>query len=448
MARRSGGLRRRLSSAAPSGLGRVATKTKGDAMPAGISDRFPRYTAFEPLVPVWCVTPEGGPAIHRFFDTSPFSPSGRYMGLTRFPFEDRLPKPGDTAEILLVDLETGGERVVADTRGWDTQLGAQVQWGANDSQLFFNDVDTATWMPFAVCLDPLAGTRRKLEGTVYMASPDGRRLASPCLRRTGLTQAGYGVHVPRHRVPRNRGASPDDGLYVTDAATGRCELLVSFAQILEAAVPPLPAEDYTDGDFYGFHVKWNPQGTRLMLVLRWVPHDGSRVWPHVVTMAADGSDIRIAMPAATWLKGGHHPNWCPDGEHVMMNLKLDGRRLRFVQARRDGTGLRAMTEAVLGSGHPTLHPNGRHILTDSYVKEPVAFGDGTTPIRLVDLKEGAERCLVRIRTVPAWNGPKGELRVDPHPAWDHAHRRIAFNACPDGSRRVFVADLAGVLGSD
>jgi len=37
------------------------------------------------------------------------------------------------------------------------------------------------------------------------------------------------------------------------------------------------------------------------------------------------------------------------------------------------------------------------------------------------------------------------LRVDPHPAWDRAYRRLAFNACPDGTRRVYIADLTEVL---
>ncbi|HUT36830.1 MAG TPA: hypothetical protein VNE39_25335 [Planctomycetota bacterium] len=414
-------------------------------MAVALSDRFPQYTGFDPQVPVWCATPGTGRVIHRFFDTSPFSPSGRYLGLTRLPYEDRLPRPGDIAEVVLVDLEAGEERVVADTRGWDTQLGAQVQWGATDAQLFFNDLDPTTWRPFGVVLDPATGKRRDLEGTVYMVSPDGKRAASPCLRRTAVTQAGYGVVVPPERVPRNRGASADDGLYVTDTATGKCELLVSFAQVLEAATPLLEARDYEGGAFYAAHVKWNRQGTRLMLVLRWVPDGRGRMKPHVVTMGADASDLRIAIPAAEWLKGGHHPDWCPDGEHVMMNLKLDGKTLRLVQARFDGSGLKAMTEAVLGSGHPTLHPNGRHVLTDAYPGEPVAFKDGTVPIRLINLQKGTEATLVRIRTVPPYTGPKGELRVDPHPAWDRRFGRIAFNACPEGTRRVYVADLTPVL---
>ena len=411
------------------------------------SDRFPAYTDFDPVVPVWCVTADAGPTIHRFFDTSPISPSGRYLGLTQFPSDDRMPEPGEAAEILLVDLEAGESRVVAETRGWDTQLGAQVQWGADDTQLFFNDMDTTQWRPFGVKLDPISGTRKDLDGTVYMASPDGKWAASPCLLRTGRTQAGYGVIAPPEHVPVNKGAASDDGIYLTDTSTGASKLLVSFKQIVETAQPRIDLDEHPGGAFYGFHIKYNPQGTRIMLVLRWLPAEGDRkkMKRHVITMKADGTDIRVAIPDSEWSKGGHHPNWCPDGETMMMNLKADGKTLRFVKAKYDGTGYGTMSDEVLGSGHPALHPDGIHIVTDSYLKEPVAFGDGTTPIRLIDLQAGADRNLIRIRTEPNYSGPKNELRVDPHPAWDYGFHRIAFNACPDGVRRVYVADLTDVL---
>ena len=412
-------------------------------MSASTMTPFPAYRGHAPLAPTWCVTPGEGRAIHRFFDTSPFSPSGRYLALTRLPSEDRLPRPGDVAEVVAVDLETGDERVVAKTRGWDTQLGTQAQWGNEDTQLFFNDLDTDEWRPYGVVLDLFTGEARKLDGTIYVVSPDGKYAASPCLLRTAVTQAGYGVIVPEDRVPRNRGAASDDGLYVTDIATGKCELLASLAEILEAVDDPLTAEGDGEGDFYGFHVKWNPEGDRLMFVVRWVPRDsggGNRA--NVITMKADGTDIQCAIPASVWSKGGHHPNWCPDGEHVMMNLKTDGGAMQFVQTRHDGSDFRIMSDTVPGSGHPTLHPNEKTIVTDAYPHEPVAFGDGSTPVRLVDLSEGTERTLVRIQVTPDCRGPKGELRVDPHPAWDREFRRIAFNGCPDGTRRVYVSDLS------
>ena len=85
------------------------------------------------------------------------------------------------------------------------------------------------------------------------------------------------------------------------------------------------------------------------------------------------------------------------------------------------------------------------MLTDAYVSEPLAFGDGTTPIRWLDLPGGTETQLVRIRTQADFTGPRQELRVDSHPAWDREFRRVAFNACPAGRREVFVVDLSSLL---
>jgi len=420
--------------------------------PPGLSPRFPAYSEHSPVVPVHCVTPATPGAIHRFYDSPPFSPSGRYLAVTRLPFEDRLPRPGETAEILVVDLATGEHRKVADTRGWDTQLGAQLQWGADDRTLLFNDVDTRDWRPHGVRLDPLGDARHRLDGTVYAVSPDGGHSASACLRRIVRTQRGYGVIVPREHVPENRGAPANDGIYVTDIASGTSRLLVSTAEIVETALPAATRAQYRNGDFYCFHVKWNPQGTRLLLVLRWLP----RTWLpwkrkkryrrlNVITLDADGRNARIAVPDTAWRKGGNHPNWCPDGAHVLMNLNANGDGIRFVRVAHDGTGLETLAPTVRGSGHPTLHPDARHILTDAYPHEPVAFGDGTTPLRWVDLAASREATLVRIRTRSDYEQATAALRVDPHPAWDRGFTRVAFNACPDGRRRVFVADLSSLV---
>jgi len=422
-----------------------------ERMLPSLAGTFPAYTDFAPRVPVHCVTPGATGYIHRYYDSSPFSPSGRYLAVTRLPFEDRRPRPGDIAEIAVIDLVTGELRTVAETRGWDVQLGAQTQWGANDRTLLFNDIEVRDWMPYGVRLDLQTGESRRLGGTIYSVSPDGRWAASPCLRRMAVTQQGYGVVVPRQYIPENRGASADDGIWITDLQSGHSRLLVSLAQIVAEAVPPLPVARER-GDFFGFHVKWNPQGTRLMLALRWLPRSllpwrrkrryGAK---HVITMNADGSHVRVAVSAERWARGGHHPNWCPDGEHVLMNLDTRGDGLSFARLALDGSTCETLVPAITGSGHPTLHPDGRHLLTDAYVDEPLAFGDGTTPLRLVELNSATETQLVRIGIRPLAERSTGALRVDPHPAWDRTFTRIAFNACPEGKRRVYVADLADIL---
>ena len=143
-------------------------------------------------------------------------------------------------------------------------------------------------------------------------------------------------------------------------------------------------------------------------------------------------------------KGGHHATWFPDGERISMNLNIDRDGLRFVQVRADGSGYGKILNHPPGSGHPTVHPDGRHLLTDTYTHEATAFGDGTVPLRWVDLADGSEEALVRFPT--AQPCPDSVLRVDPHPAWCRDHRFVVFNAFLDGTRTVLLADLAEKIG--
>jgi len=463
----------------------MLSATTTSALP-DLDRHFTRYAQFAPSVPVWCVTPKTDRVIHRFFDTSPISPSGRFLAVTRLTSEERLPRPGEAAEIVVVDLETGEERVVDTTRGWDTQLGAQTQWGATDAELLYNDVDVTTWRPFGVCYDLATDKRRSLQGTIYHVSADGRSAVSPCLRRTAATQLGYGVWVPPEHRPVNHGALVDDGIYYTDLASGESRLLVSIAEIVANGPAELRSDAYRGGAFYGAHVKWNPTGDRLMFVLRWLPEAslGSSIRkqfraaafsvarripflanrarknkgiagaikrqsqvmkPNLLTLRPDGTDVRLVVGAQAWQRGGHHPNWFPDGRHIVMNLNRDGDAIRFVRLS-DGSGTpELLAPQLLGSGHPSMHVDGIHLLTDAKPGEVVAAGDGTSPIRLVNTATGQEMLIARIRTASPAGDRDAALRVDPHPAWDRSFRRIAFNGFADGTRRVYIADVSELL---
>jgi hypothetical protein len=419
-----------------------------------ISEAFPSYTEFNPLVPVWCVTPGKGACIHRFFDTSPFSPSGRYLAVLRMPREDRVNIPGEAAEIIVIDLQTGEERVVAETRGWEVQLGANINWGNEDTSLFYNDVDTESWEPFCVRLNVQTGVKIRLEGSIYRISPDGKTIISASVDRMRRTQDGYGVVLPDARVPRNFGLSKDDGLYVTDTETGKRKLLVSIHDVFERAQPAIPRASYEHGECYGFHCKFNPQGDRLLFTMRWYQPGHDQPWNMigqgldywVITMRPDGSDMAVAVGPEQWRKGGHHINWFPDGERLSMNLCIDGdNKLYLAQVHADGTNLRKIINELPGSGHPTVHPDGVHILTDAYEGEPVSFGDGTVPLRWINVKEKTEKTIVRIRVGNPATAISSALRVDPHPAWDPEFKRIAFNGFVNGTRRVFVADLSSLI---
>jgi hypothetical protein len=235
---------------------------------------------------------------------------------------------------------------------------------------------------------------------------------------------------------------------MTDTRTGASRMLLSNREIVER-IPEEFAEDLAraDGGFYGFHLKWNPQGDRLMLVFVQVAHapkDAPRR-RRVLTLKPDGSDLRVAVPAVEWMKGAHHPNWCPDGRTIILNLNLRGEGIRFVRVNWDGSDLRPFHDTVRGSGHPTLHPDGRHILADTYLHDKFfAREDGTTPIRWVDTHTGEDSCLARVCLRPVWNDALRTMRVDAHPAWNRDYRWLIFNGVIGEQRQVFLADMSGV----
>jgi len=405
---------------------------------------FPRYREHDPLVPVWSVTPERAGCIHRFFDSSPISPNGRFLALTRFPYENHAVRPGDCAEIVLVDLEQGGERVIAQSHAWDTQLGAQVQWGADERELFFNDLTPGEWQVFGVQLDPTDGDRRsRLPCSIYQVSRDGRRIASPDMAAIRRAQEGYGAHVPDERFPRNHGVPEDAGLTVWER--GNEPRLISLRHLADC-VPDRPSED--SHDCYHFHVKWRPDSDRLLSVIRFLPREADgQALSAAIGIDPDGHHRRLLMAPNDWRQGGHHPEWSGDGSALTMNLMRDG-VMRFVRvADHDGGGIEVIAADRVGSGHPTLHPDRRHLVTDCYLHEPMADQNGLVPLRWIDCDAGSECAAVQIPSKPPHLGEAGDVRwrVDPHPAWDRSWRYVTFNACPNGERRVFIADMAALL---
>ncbi|MCA0185300.1 MAG: hypothetical protein LCH90_04745 [Proteobacteria bacterium] len=334
-------------------------------------------------------------------------------------------------------------------------------------------MDVETWTPYGVCVDVRSGDEVRLDVTVYHVSETGQYVFSPDLIKISIAQAGYGVCVPSERVGRNFGASKDDGIFVLDRHSGKHGLLLSFSEIYNALPDRFVDLDLSKGAFYGFHTKVNRQSDKVIFIIRWLPHDSSngKTKNYLITCDVNGGDIHMAVDSVRW-GGGHHPNWCPDGRSIVMNLvevvsagavgrltrllervaKRVGLRyfsnafcMRFAIFDYMGSDFRIVAKSHFGSGHPSLSLDGRHIVTDCYPYERVAFGDGTVPLRLIDIENDASKCLVRVPTRPNYEGRYREYRIDPHPVWDREGKLLIFNAAISGQRSVFVADLSGCL---
>ena len=99
--------------------------------------------------------------MHHFFGyigqsrTIPWNEGNRYVIAMRMAFQERMPAPGDAAEVVLIDTTRGGQvERVDETRGWNPQQGTMFYWNpaAPATQLFFNDRDPKTQKIFSRAL--------------------------------------------------------------------------------------------------------------------------------------------------------------------------------------------------------------------------------------------------------------------------------------------------------
>lgn len=423
-----------------------------------VSFKFRRYRPDNTIGKVTIVTPEDGIYMHTYYDIVPWSPSGRYLAVTRLPFQDHDPVYGETADVCIVDLYEQTIQTVYTTKAWGYQLGANLNWGKTDRYLYTNDIIEGE----GVC------TRIDLEteevfhyvGPMTHIAPNESHVIGFPLDKINASQRGYGMPEVPGKDVQNIPVGPalkTEGIWKTDLKTNIKSLIVSIYDFYEK-VPN--KDDFKDRAFYLFFSKYNRQGTRCNEFLRGVMPNPPKGQPQWMQMALnhkpDGSDINMAVTYGVyppmedwhrwrpdWKSGGHHIAWTPDGDHFTMNLVPDGKTMRFCYFKYDGSEFKVLSEKILGGGHPTMEKTGKYLVTDAYPTESMVSSNKEVPIRLIDLDTEKEKNICTVYTLGKEVG--GTLRCDAHPCWDWNYQKVCFNGAPEGKRQVFIADLESVL---
>lgn len=423
---------------------------------------FKSFREGQYAVPVTRVTPGDGFYLHTFYDVCPWSPSGNFLAVTKFPYQGKKPQWGDIAEVCVIDLKQQRIKTVYQTKAWGFQLGANVQWGnSNDRFLYTNDIIDG--QPVCVRIDLEQSVVKAYAGAKYDISQDERSVISPNLLNMNIHQYGYAVPdgPAGAPFPFTKDDMGREGLWKTDLVKNEKKLLVPMQQFFEVAQDE---EKYAGSTGYLFHSKFNKQNTRILQVFRAQVNNKGRN-ASLFSMNTDGSRLRQCLTAEKWNEvarlggSGNHPNWHPDGEHVIMNCVpswLGFKDMLFCSFRFDGTDFKILSEKHMGSGHPSVAAGGKYLLADAYPKQTyVKAPDGEIAIRLVDLRSDRELILCTIPTDvgggvrQALPGDKlsggSQHKLDPHPAWNRNYSQVCFNGAPDGKRQVFIADLFKVL---
>lgn len=433
---------------------RIFERKDGGAYP------FRQYRPEHSLAPVYQVTPDDGFYLHTFFDVCPWSPSQKLLAVTKLPYQGRKPVLGDLAEVCVIDLENQKIRSVYKTKAWSFQLGANIQWGSDDRYLYTNDVINHV----AVCvrIDIKTGETTAYAGPKYDLDRNATAAIGSRLELLNATQYGYGIPDDAYGFPRFTDATfeDEDGLWYTTLKNNKRKLLFSYGDVRRSISDNAA---YVDGVFYFFHSKFNARADRIMQVVRCaLPGQNGRN-SSLFTYDMGRNKLHECITKEVWeQKGpigqGNHPNWHPDGDHIIMNLVpgWEGdKMMRFCMFKHDGSDMKVLSRTIPGSGHPSVDARTHYVLTDAYPQQEwVASENGEVPIRLIDIRNNTEMVICKIFTDLAGKeglknykvpGGGSHFKLDPHPAWSRDYRKICFNGVPDGNRQVFISDLKTIL---
>jgi hypothetical protein len=365
-----------------------------------------------------------------FHDKSPFSADNSLLLAHRNLSGDRPLRAGDEAE---VGFFTGAGWLqwspLHRTKAWDWQLGAMLQWRGNSSeQIAFNDI-----------VDGAIGSRifttggrqiAELPHPIVHVSPCGEWASSYCFRRVGKAMPGYGVRV----AGDERGSLHD--FTCADSADFRVFALASgatrFAFSLDEVrrIEPHPS---MEGAFHYFHHSlFNPSGTRLFFLHRWVDRN-SRRWTRMFSCDSSGNGLSL-FPTHEMVS---HIGWSSDTTV-----------LAYARTREQGDGYyffsvdSAAVERVAGGdfnsdGHPMLSPDRKMFVTDTY---PDRFRNQY--LFLYDLVHRAKIQLARTHLPRKF---LDDLQVDLHPRFDRSGRTVCFDSGHPGTRSLCTLDIAGLV---
>ncbi|MCY3993995.1 MAG: hypothetical protein OXF50_22420 [Caldilineaceae bacterium] len=370
-----------------------------------------------------------GPKHHFFgyYGICPWNSTGQYHLCLQSDFHDRPPAAGDTAVVGLVDMETGKFEGVAETQAWNLQQGSMLHWlpTAPDRQITYNARDGDRFV--GVVQDIHSGNKRILPYPISAMTRHGRQaLGLNYARLKSLRPVVGYAGLPDPFADQNH--PTEDGLYTMNTHTGEARVLVSYEEARDFLSD---YEEVQARKIWFNHSIINRDDTRVAFVVRY--RDETREIKHTILLSAsmEGGDLRIVTDLGAshfdWLTNELIFGWVTMKEGQKYYL-INDRTLEYEEVRPD---------ILTKNGHCSFTRDGSWLLTDEYPDE-----NSLQALLLWHMKE--ERLVVLGR----FHSPlpfRGEIRCDLHPRWSRDERHVSFDSIHDGSRQVYVVDVADVV---
>ena len=386
----------------------------------------------EARVPVRQIT--HGPLFHWFgyYDKWQFDPTSRYVLANQVSFEHRSPRPEDEIRVGMIDTAEGDRwTTLGSTTAWNWQQGCMLQWlPGSRSEIIWNARQDGQFVSHI--LDVKSGKRRTLPAPVYTISPDAKHALYPDFRRLNDTRPGYGyAGLPD---PSAASTAPDNaGIWSLDLASGKSQLILSFAQVAAFPHAHKEAAPKPGAKHWVNHLLHSPSGRRFIFLHRWRNPGEAPFNTRLFTASTNGRDLYELDPYGKtshfiWRDDAHILAWAwhPSAENKFYLYKD-----RTPQVETVGAGVMTV------NGHCTYLPGNKWILNDTYP------GPGRN--QTVYLYEPATNRRIDLGAFHSPEPYTGEWRCDTHPRFAPDGRKVCIDSPHNNGRQMYLLDISGIV---
>lgn len=321
--------------------------------------------------------------------------------------------------VALLDTEKKKYQILKQTKAWNYQQGAMTQW-TGDNEIIFNDYSDGSLGCRILQME--TGQNIFYPFPVQVVHPATREYLSINYRRLAALRPDYGYFIECENFSTKQ-SYDNDGIWKVDMETGKSVLIISLEKLIHMA-----PEKHTHARHKVNHLYYSPNGDKFVFLHRWINKQGK--FSRLFCSDREGRNLKLLLDHRlvshySWINNNELIAWARTPEYGDAYIQLNARTGRY-----SPIGSEALS--AHGDGHPTLDPNGKYIITDTYPDK-----SRIRMLILYDIKKSEIRILGKFFS--PWKF-ENEKRCDLHPRWCNEHT-ISIDSAHEGKRKTYLIEL-------
>ena len=309
---------------------------------------------------------------------------------------------------------------IAETKAWNWQQGCMLQWHPKDSdKIIYNDYDSERDIYITKVIDKSGTLIKTYDMPINNVSKSGEYALTLNYDRLAKMRPDYGYF---NRKQPALLSDENDGIWKIDFKSGRIDLIITLEQLKNIK----HTSTMDNAEHKVNHIDINPDGTRFMFLHRWTGPKGR--YMRLITADSEGNNWEI-------LNGDimtSHSCWL-NNEEILSFCEVNGERGYFKFIDKTNKVNLYSEKFPRVDGHPSISPNGKFIITDSYPDK-----SRFSSLHLYDIEK--DKIIVLGKFYQPLRYSK-EMRIDLHPKWGKDSNTIFIESGHNNKRSLFLMEF-------